>query len=202
MYIYMYIYIYIYTYAFFFFWCSSLLGKHITDSSKAGSCKQTSMLAEPGTRSTTARQKLLPQCLRPGVLFMHLPYLISRITGLFHRVQEFCFHIWFGITGLFQFPSPRRLCYPRHSPAEVTVVVPPLTLSTMRCTLTIIPEFKRHAVLCLTLKFTKVSSSAATIHTWPIQCVLWSKTLRLHGSHPMELHRRQMVALELEKATE
>ena len=33
----MYIYIYIYAYAFFFFWCSSLLGKHLTDSSKAGS---------------------------------------------------------------------------------------------------------------------------------------------------------------------
>ena len=33
-----------------FFWYSSLL---ITDSSKAGSCRQTSMLAEPGTRECT-----------------------------------------------------------------------------------------------------------------------------------------------------
>ena len=47
-YMYKYIYIYIYTYA--FFWYSSLL---ITDSSKAGSCRQTSMLAEPGTRECT-----------------------------------------------------------------------------------------------------------------------------------------------------
>ena len=58
MYVYIYVHIYIHIHiCILFFWCSSLLGKHITDSSKAGSCKQTSMLAEPGTRSTTARQK-------------------------------------------------------------------------------------------------------------------------------------------------
>ena len=44
-YIYMYKYIYTYTHMHSFFWYSSLL---ITDSSKAGSCRQTSMLAEPG----------------------------------------------------------------------------------------------------------------------------------------------------------
>ena len=56
MYVYMYVciyictYIYTYTHMHSFFWYSSLL---ITDSSKAGSCRQTSMLAEPGTRECT-----------------------------------------------------------------------------------------------------------------------------------------------------
>ena len=46
MYVYICTYIYTYTHMHSFFWYSSLL---ITDSSKAGSCRQTSMLAEPGT---------------------------------------------------------------------------------------------------------------------------------------------------------
>ena len=60
MYVYMYVciyictYIYIYTYA-FFFWYSSLL---ITDSSKVGSCRQTSTLAEPGAKACNSERHL------------------------------------------------------------------------------------------------------------------------------------------------